>query len=338
MGVLDCKGRLNDEWLGHVPLRRADTLSREIRSLNDDLYALERRLEDIEESLRDEEREQPDHSYLARAYEEAGRVLPELVIRRLDEVKDFHTSIVSNRRRYLEGERDSAERAREAATARLSTADAERSSIMRLLREGGALETFTQLQEQFAILNGRVSELRHRRDVVDRLEDSTRHLRLETAKLQLNISNDIDDRSQSLEEIASMFSDFAYEIYGSERPASLIVEPSKTGYSITPSIGGDNSQGVGGIVLFCFDLTMAVIAHRAGTGPDFLVHDSHLYDSIEARQVGSAIRLANQVTQREGLQYIITMNSDALDRARVEGPGFDYHQCLTLTDEYGEGG
>ena len=318
--------------------RRADALSREIRGLNDDLYALERRLEDIEESLRDEERGQPDHSYLARAYEEAGRALPELVLRRLDEVREFHASVVSNRRRYLEAERNSADRARELATARLSAADAERSSIMRLMREGGALETFTQLQEQFAILNGRVSELRHRRDAVDRLENSTRQLRLETAKLQLSVSADIDERRQSLEEIASMFSDFAFEIYGSERPASLIVEPSKTGYSITPSIGGDNSQGVGGIVMFCFDLTMSVIAHRAGRGPDFLVHDSHLYDSIEARQVGSAIRLANQVAEREGLQYVMTMNSDALDRARAEGPAFSYHQCLTLTDEYGDGG
>jgi uncharacterized protein YydD (DUF2326 family) len=28
------------------------------------------------------------------------------------------------------------------------------------------------------------------------------------------------------------------------------------------------------MVIFCFDLTTAVMARRAGTGPDFLVHDS----------------------------------------------------------------
>ena len=209
---------------------------------------------------------------------------------------------------------------------------------MRLLREGGALETFTQLQEQFSTIDGRLSELRQRRDIVDRWENSSRHLRLETAKLELSLSADIEERRPDLGEIASMFSDFAYEIYGSERPASLVIEPSKSGYAITPTIGGDQSQGVRGIVTFCFDLTMAVIAKRGGRGPDFLVHDSHLYDSIEARQVGSALRLANAVTDRESMKYIITMNSDGLDRARDEGPKFDYHQSATLTDEYEDGG
>ena len=69
---------------------------------------------------------------------------------------------------------------------------------------------------------------------------------------------------------------------------------------------------------------MAVVARRAGRGPDFLVHDSYLYESIEARQARSAIRLANAVTERENMHYKITMNSDALDRAREEGPNFEY--------------
>ncbi|SFO37850.1 Uncharacterized protein YydD, contains DUF2326 domain [Pseudonocardia ammonioxydans] len=318
--------------------RRADELSREIRLLNDEIYTQERRIADIRASLEDENREQPDHDYVTRVFQEVGRELPQLVERRLEEVHEFHQSVIRNRRRYLENERDTAIQLRDRATSRLVAADEERASTMRLLQEGGALETFLQLQEQLSDVNGRLSELRQRQSVVDRWENSSRHLQLEAAKLEIDISTDVQERSEDLESIARIFSDFAYEIYGSDRPASLVIEPSKSGYSISPTIGGDQSQGVRSIVMFCFDLTLAVVAKRRGRGPDFLVHDSHLYDAVEARQVASALRLANEVTEREGMQYIATLNSDALERAQAEGINFDFHQCTELTDEYESGG
>src|SRR5690625_5474367 len=73
--------------------------------------------------------------------------------------------------------------------------------------------------------------------------------------------------------------------------------------------------------MFCFDLTWAVIAHRAGRGPDFLVHDSKIYDGVDERQVARALELAARVTGEEGMQYIVTMNSD--DLAKAERMGLD---------------
>lgn len=42
------------------------------------------------------------------------------------------------------------------------------------------------------------------------------------------------------------------------------------------------------MVIFCFDLTLAVLAHRHGRGPDFLIHDSHLYDGVDERQIAKS--------------------------------------------------
>lgn len=328
--------RVIDQYAEHR--RRADELSRLIRQLNDELVMLERRLRDISDALDSEEREQPDHGYLIRVYEEAGRVLPDVVARRLAEVQEFHTSVVSNRRRYLQGERDTTTRRVQEISPQIIAADTQRSELMKLLEAGGALETFQQLQQEAARLSGRLGELAERRALVERWENSTRHLQLRSAELELQFSTDIDERRQSVEEIASLYSGFAYEIYGSERPASLVIEPSKNGYVITPTIGGDLSQGVRSIVLFCFDLTVAILAHRAERGPDFLVHDSHLFDAVEARQAGSALGLASEICQQERMQYIVTLNSDVLQKAQEEGPKFMFNQCLTMTDEYDTGG
>jgi uncharacterized protein YydD (DUF2326 family) len=63
------------------------------------------------------------------------------------------------------------------------------------------------------------------------------------------------------------------------------------------------------------DLTIAVLAHRHGRGPDF-VHDSHLSTALTTgRQLAAALSLAYDVARDEGLQYIATLNTDDLDKA-----------------------
>ena len=66
------------------------------------------------------------------------------------------------------------------------------------------------------------------------------------------------------------------------------------------------------MVTFCFEFTVAVTAYRGGRGPDFLVHDSHLFDGVDARQIAEALRIAREVCTEGGLQYIISMNSGDL--------------------------
>jgi uncharacterized protein YydD (DUF2326 family) len=90
--------------------------------------------------------------------------------------------------------------------------------------------------------------------------------------------------------------------------------------------------------MFCFDLTLAVTAKRAGRGPDFFVHDSHLYDAVEERQIAAALRVASEVCLRESMQYIVTLNSDVLQNARKYEPKLDFHVAAKLTDEYEGGG
>ncbi len=94
------------------------------------------------------------------------------------------------------------------------------------------------------------------------------------------------------------------------------------------------------MVIFCFDLTLAVLAHRHGRGPDFLIHDSHLYDGVDERQIAKSPHppVAAQVTAEEGLQYIVTINTDSLGVAAQRG--FDpepYIRSPRLTDEHEAG-
>ncbi|MFY1597060.1 DUF2326 domain-containing protein [Micromonospora sp. WMMD737] len=58
---------------------------------------------------------------------------------------------------------------------------------------------------------------------------------------------------------------------------------------INSHIDSDDSTGIRSMVIFCFDLTVSVLAHRARRAPDFLVHDSYLFDGVDDRQLAAAL-------------------------------------------------
>ena len=49
-------------------------------------------------------------------------------------------------------------------------------------------------------------------------------------------------------------------------------------------------------------------------GPGFLVHDSHIFDGVDERQVARALQIGESTDRDLNFQYIVTMNSDAVPR------------------------
>ena len=74
--------------------------------------------------------------------------------------------------------------------------------------------------------------------------------------------------------------------------------------------------------------------------PGFLIHDSHLFDGVDERQVAKALQLGAERAEASGFQYIVTMNSDALPTDGFKS-GFDIDSYITdtqLTDATETGG
>jgi uncharacterized protein YydD (DUF2326 family) len=90
----------------------------------------------------------------------------------------------------------------------------------------------------------------------------------------------------------------------------------------------------------CFDLMLTEMNIRRGRGPGFLIHDSHLFDGVDERQVAKALQLGAERAEAAGFQYIVTMNSDALPKDGFKR-GFDIASHLMdakLTDATDTGG
>lgn len=81
----------------------------------------------------------------------------------------------------------------------------------------------------------------------------------------------------------------------------------------TQKSGGKNLMQV-----FCFDWLLVVASKRQNRFPGFLVHDSHIFDGVDGRQIGRALSFAQKKCDELGVQYIVAMNSDDLQKIKQE--------------------
>jgi uncharacterized protein YydD (DUF2326 family) len=116
-----------------------------------------------------------------------------------------------------------------------------------------------------------------------------------------------------LDEAILIIAEAISELYD-DRQGRFVVDATDNGPAFRISIVGDRGGGISNVEIFCFDLALLKIVTTRLSGPEFLVHDSHLFDGVDERQIAAALLLGFRSTKTKGLQYIVTMNSDVFDR------------------------
>jgi uncharacterized protein YydD (DUF2326 family) len=313
----------------------ASNLTRNIAELNDQMLLQRRYVAELTESLSNELPPAPVD--VERLYAEAGLVLPEIVVRRFEDVERFHVSIVENRRSYLESERILAEEDILRLVDELSRQDSRRAEVMRLLQSGGALTTFTALQQDLVREEAQAQALRARYEASLALESEKTEATSERQRLRGRLRRDHVERSSRVSEAILKFRELSEALYEG-RQGALIIDEGLNGPTFDVRILGERSRGITNMQIFCVDMTLMHMALPQGRAPGFIIHDSHLFDGVDTRQVATALKLAAEAADQGGYQHIVTMNTDTLPSA-VDG--FDpspYIVPVRLTDEHATGG
>lgn len=335
--------KVDEQYADHQ--HEADSLSGSIQRLNDEGLALQRRLRELDEALQDEVASAQNSDLamrLGRVYAEIGLVLPDTVSKRYEEVQAFHESVVRNRRSFLEQELGAVRIRLEAIDAERRNLDAQRSQIMQLLNETVALDTFLSLQRDLAKQESDVADIERRLEAANSISTISDTIKLRTAELVASVRTELNERDDRLDESISLFSELGAEIY-TDREAALLVAPTAKGLlSVGPRISGDASTGVRSVETFMLDIVCTIAAIKLGRAPRILVHDSHLFDAIDGRQVASCLNIGARLAEEHGFQYIVTLNSDFLTSVEAQSDGaFDaepYMLGTRLTDETEAGG
>ncbi|MEO6091826.1 MAG: ABC-three component system protein [Novosphingobium sp.] len=316
--------------------QEASRITREISTLSDDNTADRELILQLRAAIDSEL--PPATKSLDRLYREAGVVLPGSVGRRFLEVEEFHQAIVQNRRSHLTSEVQAAEdRIRNRDRAREGL-DNRRRQLMGILQSGGALEHYAALQQEAGRAEADAEGLRLRLATAEQIESTKAELDIERARLLKTLQDDHHERESIIEEAILVFEDLSNALY--EKAGSLTVSATPNGPQVDIRIDAQRSKGITNMQIFCFDLMLAELSARRGIGPGFLIHDSHLFDGVDERQVAKALQLGADHAAAVGFQYIVTMNSDALPKDGFR-EGFDvdsYVLDTKLTDATETGG
>lgn len=290
---------------------RAARIKTEMQSISSEAVTFGETLEHLEKAF-DTERP-PDRSDLQHLYAAAGVELPGVALRRFEDVNKFYDSVIENRRAHLHDEITEIHKKLAEGEQTLATLDAERSGIFRTLQGRGALEDFLQLQKVLAQYDATAESLRERYQAAEILEGEVTQLEIDRSNLKRRLQEDHQQRRAVLDEVILLIAEAIAELYD-DREGKFVVEATKNGPEFRINIAGDRGGGISNVEIFCFDLALLKIVSKRLGGPGFLVHDSHLFDGVDERQIAKALLLGLRATQSKGLQYITTMNSDVFDR------------------------
>ncbi len=313
----------------------ADRITDSLNRLsNDDTIDLAM-IRDLENSLQTEM--SPELDSLKGIYAEAGIVLPDIALKKYDEVHSFHESVVRNRHDYLNGELQSAReriRNREIEKKKL---DKRRAEIMSILKSHGALEQFSSLQGEQGRFEAEVQLLAERFELAEQIEGTKNKLDIERNNLVLRLRRNFSEQEAALSEAILAFEKISSSLY--ESAGSMTVKPSNNGPIFEFPMQGERSKGIKNMQIFCFDMMLMQLCQKKNIGTGFLAHDSHLFDGVDGRQIISALKIGAQTAERLEFQYIVTLNEDDAFKEKIEGFDLkDYFLPVSFTDAIEDGG
>ncbi|MGE5784842.1 MAG: ABC-three component system protein, partial [Myxococcales bacterium] len=317
--------------------REASRLTQQLGTLSDDNTLDQRYLAELEEASTNETTPPPDD--LDELYRQAGVVLPGTVKKRFDDVKAFHESVLRNRRSYLFAETQATKERISERNKEKDRIDLRRSEIMSILTSSGALEHFTALQGELSKTEAQLEVLRQKHETAEALESGGIRLKSERTRLVERLRQDYEEEEKVIEDAILTFNSISSALYDVEASGKLTLTPTENGPEIDPRIPGAKSKGVNNMQIYCFDMMLMVLSLKRGRSPGFLVHDSHLFDGVDERQVGKALALGRSLAEQHGFQYLVTMNTDDIPKEVPAGFSVrDYALPVTLTDATEDGG
>ena len=255
----------------------------------------------------------PDSRELERIYEVAQVELPGVTLKRLDEVRKFYESVVENRRIHLSSEIESLRKKVEQNTVESGELDQERQHILKILESHGALDDFVALQRELSELEAYASALGERFKAAEMLEGEKTQLEIDRSNLHRRLQQDFQERRSVLDEAILVVSELIFGLYD-DRIGRFEIAATDKGPEFKISIEGDRGGGISNMEVFCLDMALMMLCARKRIGSGFLIHDSHLFDGVDERQIARALELGLRETERTKFQYIVTMNSDIFDR------------------------
>lgn len=286
---------------------RADELTAQISILRDE-SVVDLRMLDLYRAALEEEIPTNEATPVEQLFTAAGALLADGFKKQINDVAAFRDSLLVNRRSFLKAELESLTDRIANRSRNLTVLSEQRDEALRTLEAGGALDELNALRGELNSVENRLAAVDQQIDQARQVLDRREELKLDRLTKRGEAAQQLSVSRHKLDQIADRFSLKMKQLYGKDAALSVTVDDS--GFKYALQVTGSGSTGVDRMTLFCFDLTMLEEGVRTDHHPDFLIHDSSVFDGVDPRQRAGALRFAQEMVQTTGGQYICTINSN----------------------------
>lgn len=312
----------------------ANNRTEEIHTLVNANASDRRLLQYYERNLSDEQ--PPDTQNVQRIYKEAGVALPDVALRRIEEVQEFHNHIIKNRKEFLSTEIDRLKKGIDLREVEIEKKTDERSKIMEVLKTHGALEEYTLLQERHMGTVNQLNEITTMIEDLRKFEKSKSEIKISIETWRQKARKDYDERHMIRERAISLFNEHSELLY--DAPGQLVINIDDKGFKYDVEIERSGSAGISNMKVFCYDLMLAKLWSNKEPSPRLLIHDSTIFDGVDERQRARALEMAARESASSDFQYICTLNSDYIPTNEFsEDFNIEEYVKLKLTDKSADG-
>lgn len=313
--------------------QQANVLTREIHQLSNANMFDRQILGLYQETINAEQTQEPSVDSIEQLYKEASVVLATGITKQLSELQQFHVQLIENRKQFLFDEMEGIKQEIQKREQEIEKKTKERAELLVILQTHGALEEHSRLEEHHTEKLSQFKELTQRIDNLKQFEAGNSDLLIAQEQLASRARRDYHERDTQRKQAITLFNASSQALY--EVPGSLVIDINdKTGYQFGVDIKRTGSTGIEKMKVFCYDLMLIQRWQQQPYSPGILIHDSALFDGVDERQVGLALQLMVNESEKHGFQYICTLNTDQIpSNDELRNFSLDPYCALRLKDD-----
>lgn len=292
---------------------KANDLTNELRNIENEITFCDNSITQIDKSLKS--KDDIKMVELEELFREVSFYFPENVKKTIKELEIFHSNLLLERKRRLNGEKKTYnEKIKLLDNRRLKIAK-ERDNYLLYLGQSKALDEYSAMQQELFDLKKDKDNLERYLKTInnkDRIKDDF-NLKLS----QSNIETDryIEDNKITLiDNIVTEFRKLSSMFYKDKAGGIAIENNTKENglrFNISITIEDDASSGISEVKMFCFDVLLLILKNHHKI--NFIFHDSKLFANMDPRQRLMVFKTMEKITKKHGIQYICNVNEDQLD-------------------------
>ena len=292
-------------------------------------------LKNYEQSIKEEK--EPESEKLEKIYQKAGIVIPPLIKKRFEDVRQFHKNIIENRKDFLKSEIFEIKSRLNRREKNIKDLSEKRVDLLNLLKRHGALEEYTSLQSRFTEMISELENVKRKIENMKQFEEGQSKLKIDLELIQQKARIAMEERKEIRDKVISLFNSNSQKLYAS--PGILSIDVKESGYKFGVDIKREGSHGINNMEIFCYDLMKMQLLSEGKNSPNLLIHDSIIFADVDERQVANALELGKNESENKNFQYICTFNSDNIPQKDFSKDfNFEKYVILKLTDKDEKGG